>query len=465
MRTIFIFLAGILITAPAAKAQQKDSTLTLDEAIRIGVAHYALLTSKQHAADAAAADLQAAKKDGLPDVTLAAETAYGTLNGMNGLTSGENGLTTLTSGPATATQNWNAAFGSLFVTNVDWNLYSFGMQRAHVAAAAGQYEEDRLDFQQEVFQEKVRVAGAYLTLLAAQRVRRAMEDNLARAAGLRDVIVRRTAGGLNPGVDSSIADAEVSRARLSLIDAQNVEQAEASQLSTVLGIPTKSFRLDSTYATALPGELPGDSLDAHPLLLFLQSRVHTSDLVATYLQKTGLPRLNLFGVGQDRGSGFGADYATQPADYSTSLWQGIDPYRANYLVGIGLSWDITGLGRSRSRARAQRFRSMALSDDYDLERSRLSNQATLADKQLANALDKYREVPTQLKAAQDAYFQKEALYENGLTNIVDVTQTLYLLNRADIDREVSCNAVWQAILYKASATGDMTIFSSQKMNP
>jgi hypothetical protein len=61
----------------------------------------------------------------------------------------------------------------------------------------------------------------------------------------------------------------------------------------------------------------------------------------------------------------------------------------------------------------------------------------------------------------DAYLQKQALYENGLTNLVDVAQTLFILNRAEIDKGVACNAVWQALLQKTGAVGDMDLFLQQ----
>lgn len=442
--------------------------------------NYALLREKQDFASASAQEVKAAKQDGLPDFILEAENAYGTLDGMNGLSSGQPGITTLTSGPVAATQNWNAAFGALYVTNINWNIFSFGLQRSHVAVASGQYRQDLEDLKQEQFQQQVRVAGAYLSLLAAERVRMAMEDNLKRASQLRDVILRRTENGLNPGVDSSIANAEVSRARLSLIDAKNYEQGQENQLSIQMGIAPRRFRLDTSFSLLLPrdlqdgatsamqdgapGAMPGratSDISANPTLQFLDSRVKTSDLLATYIQKTGLPRLSLFGVGQDRGSGYGANYSTDQSDYSTGLFRGIGPSRVNYLVGIGLTWNITDFSRSRSRMTAQRFRSSALRDEYDLEQNKLTNQLTLADQQIGNALAKYSETPLQLKSAIDAYGQKKALYETGLNNIVEVSQTLYILNRAEIDRDIACNAVWQALLFKAGTLGNLNLFLQQ----
>ena len=455
-----------LVPIPAFAQQARDTTavFTLPQAIRTAMTNYAVINAKRYAVGASAEELRAARRDGLPDFTLGVETSLGTLDGMNGLSSGQPGLTTLTSGPAVPTQNWNAAFGALYLANIDWNIYSFGLQRTHVAVSAGRYRQDQEDLKQEEFQQQVRVAGAYLSLLAAQRVRMAMEDNLERAMQLRTVIVLRTKNGLNPGVDSAIADAEVSNARLSLIDAENYEQTQASQLSTQMGVAPRPFLLDTSFSLLLPKDtldrLSAD-VSANPVLRFLDSRVTTSNLTARYLHKTALPRITLFGVGQERGSGFGTGYGNNPSDYSTGFLQGIDPYRSNYLVGVGLTWDITNLGRASSRASAQRYRSSALASEYDLEENKLINQFALSNQQIANALARYWETPIQLKSAGDAYGQKKALYENGLATIVEISQTLYLLNRAEIARDIACNAVWQAILFKAGTVGDLNLFLQQ----
>jgi outer membrane protein TolC len=460
MRHVLFLSIILLVQAPGLHAQTTYNRLSLTDAIKTAMANYSLLQAKQNYANASAEGVRAAQKDALPDFTIEAENAYGTLNGMNGLSSGQTGVTTLTSGPVTTSQNWNAAFGALYVTNIDWNIYSFGMQRAHVEAARGQNRQDLADLKQEQFQQQVRVAGAYLDLLSAQRLRMSMEDNLVRSAQLRAIILRRTENGLNPGVDSSIADAEVSKARLSLIDAENYVQSKASQLSTQMGVTPQLFILDTSFSTRLPrdmpdsGGLPGSELSStaaiaqHPVLQFMDSRIKTSNLLADYIHKTGLPRFTLFGVGQERGSGFGGNYASNQADYSTAWFQGINPIRTNYLVGIGVTWDLTDFARVRSRTASQNWQSAALVSEYHLEQNKLVNQWSLADQQIKNALLKYTET--------------QALYENGLATIVDVAQTLYILNRAEIDRNVACDAVWQALLFKASTAGDMNLFLNQQ---
>src|SRR5690606_13674740 len=108
--------------------------------------------------------------------------------------------------------------------------------------------------------------------------------------------------------------------------------------------------------------------------------------------------------------------------------------------------------------RAQRLISTGLQEEYEQASRQLDAQLQLAETKIGNALDNYREVPVQLKAASDAYLQKSVLYKNGLTNLVDVTQTLYALTRAETDRDIAYNNVWQALLLKAAASGDFDLF-------
>jgi outer membrane protein TolC len=194
----------------------------------------------------------------------------------------------------------------------------------------------------------------------------------------------------------------------------------------------------------------------------LAARVKSSDLTASFLSKTSMPKVSFFGVLQDRGSGYNTPYgANDPDAYSQSYLNGIDPIRGNYLVGIGITWNLTDLGRAASRVKSQHYNSDALTNEYHYLENNLTNQLTEGNKQLANALQKYRQAPIQLKAAGDAYEQKKTLYSNGLATIIDVTQTMYNLNRAETDKDIASTAVWQALLYIAGSSGDMNLFTNQ----
>jgi len=455
-----LFLLSFLSVLLVFKAQGQK-VLTIKEAEQIALANYGTIKAKANQLNSSKAYLSETKSEYLPNINFSAQQDYGTVNGQNTPTYGYNGLAVASAGPATANQNWNAAFGSLYLTNVNWDFFAFGRAHEKIKVQQTAVNRDESDLVQEQFQHEIRVASTYLNLLAAQQLTKAGQDNLKRAIDLQTVVVARVKNGLNAGVDSSQANAEVSNARIALTNAQEVEKEQSNQLSQYLGINAQDFVLDSTFVTREPANTDPQStvnLENHPILRYYQNNIAVSDEQAKYLKTFAYPTLSLFGVYQGRGSGFKSDIASNPGDYSSSYGAGADPTRYNYLLGIGVTWNFTNVFRVHYQVKSQKFISAELKNQYDLVNQNLLDQQVLAETKISNALKNYKEVPQEVKAASDAYNQKYTLYKNGLANIVDFTQAFYVLNRAEVDNYIASNNVWQAILYKAAAAGDFGIF-------
>jgi outer membrane protein TolC len=454
------FLLGFLSVLIVSHAQGQK-LLTIKAAEQIALANYGTIKAKANQLNASKAYLTETKTEQLPDVNLSAQQDYGTINGQNGPAYGYHGLSVVSSGPALPNQNWNAAFGSLYLANVSWDFFSFGKAKEKVQVQKTSVSRDETDLVQEQFQHQVRVASTYLNLLAAQQLSKAAEDNLQRAIELQKVVVAHVKNGLNAGVDSSQANAEVSNARIMLTNSRQTVQDQSNQLAIYLGIPSQDFVLDSAFVTRPPANADPQSTvnpENHPILKFYQNRINVSNELAKYYSTFSYPTFSFFGTYQGRGSGFKADYGSNLNDYSSSYGAGADPTRYNYLVGIGMVWNITSPFRVHYQVKSQKYTSAQFKDEYDLVNQQLIAQQALAETRISNALKNYNEVPEEVKAAFDAYHQKYALYKNGLANIVDFTQALYVLNRAEVDKDITQNNVWQAILFKAAATGDFGIF-------
>ncbi len=439
-----------------------QQVLTIKEAEQIALSNYASIKAKASQLNASKAFLKETKTEYLPDVNLSGQQDYGTINGQNGPLYGYRGLSVASSGPPLPNQNWNAAFGSLYLANVNWDFFAFGRSVEKVKVQKSIVSLDENDLVQEQFQHEIRVATAYLNLLAAQQLAKAGQDNLDRSLDLQKVVVARVKNGLNPGVDSSLANAEVSNARIALTNAQQVVQDQSNQLANYMGVAPKDFLLDSVFVTKAPNNADPQSalsLENHPLLKYYRNRIGVSDEQAKYLKTFSYPTFSLFGVYQGRGSGFTSNYSNNDLSaYNGSYGSGADPTRFNYLFGIGVIWNITSPLRVHYQVQSQKFTSEQYRNEYELVGQQLHDQQLLAETRIASALKNYREVPVEVKAASDAYTQKYTLYKNGLANIVDFTQALYTLNRAEVDQDIAFNNVWQAVLYKAAAVGDFGIF-------
>jgi len=454
---LYVFLGFFSII----QARGQEKVLTMKDAEQLALSNYASIKAKASQLNASKAFLKETKSEYLPDVNLSAQQDYGTINGQNGPLYGYRGLSVASSGPALPNQNWNAAFGALYLANVNWDFFAFGRAREKVKVQKSIVGLNENDLAQEQFQHQIRVATSYLNLLAAQQLAKAQQDNLDRSVDLQKVVVARVKNGLNPGVDSALANAEVSNARIALTNAQQTVQDQSNQLSNYLGIEPHNFVLDSVFLTKPPNNVDQQStvnLDNHPILKYYRDRIGVSDEQAKYLKTFAYPTFSFFGVYQGRGSGFSSAYGSDQTAYTGSYGSGVDPTRYNYLFGIGFVWNITNPFRIHYNVQSQRFTSEQYQHEYNLVSQQLRDQQLLADTRISNALKNYHEVPVEVKAASDAYVQKYTLYKNGLANIVDFTQALYTLNRAEVDKDIAYNNVWQALLYKAAATGDFGLF-------
>ena len=457
-KRLFLVFSGIFYFI---SAQAQEQTLGMKDAEKIALANYGTIKAKANQLNSSKAYLQETKTEYLPDVNLSAQQVYGTVNGQDGPLAPYHGFAVASSGPVLANQNWNAAFGSIYVANVNWDFFAFGKAKERVKVQKTVVDLDETDLVQEQFEHEVRVASTYLNLLVSQQLEKAQQDNLNRSTDLQKVVIARVKNGLNPGVDSSLANAEVANAKIALTNAQQTVQDQSNQLAIYLGIPPQNFLLDSAFVTKTPNNIlvePGIKPDDHPLLKYYRNRIGVSDEQAKYLSTFSYPTFSLFGVYQGRGSGFGNQYNANQSDYSSSYGAGADPTRYNYVLGIGMVWNITTPFRVHYQVKSQKYTSQQYQDDYDLVGEQLRDQQILAESKITNALKNYNEAPVEVKAANDAYTQKFALYKNGLANIVDFTQALYTLNRAEVDQDIASNSVWQALLYKSAATGDFGIF-------
>jgi outer membrane protein TolC len=417
---------------------------------------------------AAQANVREVRSEYLPDINLAAQQVYGTANSNYGPLAAYKVSPTSSSGPVLATQNWNAAFGALYWTNVNWDFFQFGRYKEKAKAAQAIVNQNQSDLDQEKFEQSIRVSAAFLNLIATQKLILSQQKNLERALTFDTVVTARARSGLNPGVDSSLSHAEVSNARIALTNAIEAEQEQANALAQLMQVrppDSNNYALDSAFVSRIPASLanpPAQQLNNHPLLKFFQERVNVSNQQAKYLRTLSYPTFSLIGVFQDRGTGFDYNYGVQSQNaYTPNYFKGVGFETANYLVGVGVFWNLTSPFRVRQQVAAQNFTTEGLQEEYGLINQELQAQVVLSETKIRNALANSREAPVQVKAAGDAYLQKETLYRNGLATIVDVTTAAFILNQAETQRDVIDTNVWQALLYKAASTGDFTLFYNE----
>jgi outer membrane protein TolC len=196
--------------------------------------------------------------------------------------------------------------------------------------AKSQVARDSLDVLQEKFAHSMKIGAAYFNVLAAQKFVEVSQANLKRVTALQDVKARAK-NGLNAGVDSSIANAEVSNARQGIIDAKNLEIQANAQLAQFLNKSPQAFDLDSLYFISIPKSLEtAQSIEQNPTLQWYASRITLAEKQQVLFERNKLPTVNLFGAFQTKGSGFKNDYTPDNHHIDGSYFGGIVPTRATF---------------------------------------------------------------------------------------------------------------------------------------
>lgn len=441
-----------------------SQALSLKEAVKTGLENYGSIRAKNNYTNASKETLKQSRRDYLPNLNLSAQQDYGTVNGQNGPLYGFGGLGVASSGLPLPEQNWNSAFGALYLVNMNWDFFTFGKTQEKINLSKIDVQAKEKDLQQEKFQQEIKISAAYLNLLASQRLLISQQKNLDRAEVFKKTAVARVKNGLLAGVDSTLATAEVSKAKIALNLAKNFVKEQNNKLVDLMGVAPQDFVTDTLFVTQIPKELiktntAADSL--HPLLQFYKTKIDYSNQQVKLYKRFYYPTMSAFGVLQTRASGFENSYATDQHAFSRNYWDGVNPDRTNYLVGVGITWNLTTPFRSSKQVSAQKFVSQALQEEYNQADRELKSQLTFAEDKIKITLDNYAEAPIQVDAAKRAYIQKSTLYKNGLTDLTDLTQTIYTLNRAEIDRDIVNNNVWQSFLLKVAATGNFDLFINE----
>lgn len=439
-----------------------SQVLKLEDALYRTQNQYDKIKVKQQLVNASAQNTAFQKQQYLPDFTLSAQQSFGTINVQHGPMYAYGGLASAATSMPLAEQNWNAAFGSLYFANINWNVFSFGRIKNQVELGSKKELSAKADLQQEIFQQQIKVSAAYLNLLASQRMKFVQEKNAERAQVFYEMTHARAKSGLIPEVDAQLAKAEWSNAKSMQIKAYDKELEWSKQLAVLMNDDFKTYQLDSLYSTSLPEKLMTtleNNISKHPYLQWQQSQINESEQNINVLKAHKKPNLSAFGVIQGRGSGFESNYAQDNSAYSPSYLKGVGIDRGNYLLGVSLSWNITNVFRFNTKIKEQQFLTQSLQYTFDAQQKELKALSQQADEQLKNAYLNFDETEIQLEAAALAHKQQTALYENGLSTLVDFTQALYGLNRAEIDYEIAKNNVWQALLLLASAQGNIQVLT------
>lgn len=454
-KTVFLVTAVSFFLCKATSAQ----TLNLHQALETGKANYPSIKAKQADVKSAEKKVASARAAYIPDLNLQHQYTYGTGNNVVGPYYANNGTTINPSGGDREENIYKGAFGTLSTALLEWDVFSFGKVSANINAAKAEAKTVSLEYENELFQHQVRLIDAYLLVLINQRLKETQRQNLARAEDFKRAIAAATISGLRAGVDSSLANAELARARIQLLEAEKNEQSQLYKLAELTG-EVKELQVDSmVFFSRLPNAQSHlhDSITQTPLLQLYRSQTELSRQRAIAIKRTFYPTFTLMGATWGRGSGI----SNKTGEYRTDFSSGARYQVYNYMFGAAVRWNIGSYFKVRNDYLSENFQQKRHEQLYKEQQLKLTRQLRESDMQFQVSMEQARVAPLQLQAAQAGFQQAQSRYASGLTDLPTFTQSLVTLNRAETDRYIAYINAWRALLQEAASTGDLSVFLNQ----
>lgn len=427
---LFIYLC-LSVIGFSTQAQSDTCSCGLKELLDKVNTQSSFLTPDSAAILIKLAQQNAARYNRLPEFNLNAQINLGTNNNLPG---GYFSYGVVPSNSKVRTEgNSSTILTDLGIANVNYTLYDFGENHALQQVAASNVQVERTKYDQSKYQLQAMAIDNFLQWQRTEEFMAIQLLHIQRNKEIQQSITVLAKSGIKPGVDTSIAEAEISKLRLNYVELKGQRQQYKLMLSALANIPIEQLQVDTDYINKVvalnQAVLPvaDSAMASHPLLNYYNSLYQNSLDRERLVKKSYLPYVSLQGAVYGRGSSVSA------SDQFRSLSKGFGFQRGNYLVGVGITYDLFDLKRKQVQLKTQQASTNYAEKEFQRQQMLLNLNESKVDAQLVTAGERLQEIPHQLAAAQAAYRQQLSLYKNGLTSILELNTALEVLYRAETD--------------------------------
>lgn len=424
----------------------------LKDLLQLSETNYPLLKSKAMELQAAQKNIEASNSSRIPSLDAMYQLNYATNNNISGMSYPQFLLPI--SGPPSPSNDYSGVFGSATSLLLNWQPITFGQRQSQVDYAKAGLQYASADAANEIFKHKIKVVNAYLDVLTASELVKLYEENVRRTEASLSMVKTLVITGIRPGVDSALLKAEVSKAKVELLNSRKIKDQSMILLSQLLAADKLPALTDTSYFSKLPLLNPVSDTISNPLLSLYTSSIGVSNARKKVLSKTTMPLLTTWASTYARGSGVSHTGSVKATD-------GLGFQRFNYGIGLQLSVPILQFARIKPQLQQQDLIIKSNEEKLNEVSLQIQKQKELADTILSNAFAVIKETPLYHESASFSYKALLSRYQSGLANFADLVQAQYALIKAETENKTAFMGVWKALLYKAAVAGDLNLFLNQ----
>lgn len=449
-------LVGFLLLLIHHPSFSQTHILSLQSAFEEALSAYPSITEQQAEVKASTHDLIDAKQQFLPQINVQMQNSYGTFAGSNGAffpLPGAFNVNGSQQSASSAMQTTNA-FGSVLL---DWKIFEFGKRRKTIAAAHVNIKKAESGLDASKLKIQTEVSKLYLQVLYQQANLQWAEAQAERIKQIAEISKALAISGLKPGADTLLTTASYLQALGESND--RTGQYAASEIQLKAYVPTLSNGQQypfKNFLQALPNLQLQDSLNkTHPYLEILARQIDHDHLRSEIAGKSIWPSLSVLGGLSSRSSGI---YPDSRVDGNWS--KGFDNPANNYLVGVGLTWNISKAYASINKQKRIRQEEIASQSRLDTKSLQLHTDLLSASnriKEQSKQVIKTTEAVVYARKAYDLYLSR---YQHGLINLTELLQIQQLLQQAEKVNIGAYQQFWDQMVLQAELSSNFSALSN-----
>lgn len=412
--------------------------------------NYSGIKASQSAIESSEMNESAIRSNALPQIKVQLQNTYGTFEGSNGASFPQQGFFNVTGKRAGSSGSSSSAntFASIVT---EYEIYNFGRQKAEENAASVLTLKAKTDQSSYILRLKKMVSEKYLEVVfAASKLSWARKNEL-RLKKIHILNSALSRSGLKPEADSVLTYS-------SYLQASAVRDNLDGLLSSA-GEKMKEFSrkdVDTTKVVSFSflrpsGVFEGENLqnNLHPFIQMLQYEAEYYQKKSEIQKKTVMPSVKALGGYSYRGSGINSD------GYSSGNWMdGFSNPANNFLVGLGLTWNISSVYTNNKKAGALQRESQKFIHLEEQSKAAIRVEKDALHLHISGQQEELVKQAKAVKNANDAYEMYFARYKSGLISLTELLQIQQILENAERNQINAAKEYWKQVINLAELTAD-----------
>ncbi|RKD15191.1 hypothetical protein BCY91_06665 [Pelobium manganitolerans] len=450
-----LYLTAVLMLLVNLKSYSQERQLPLSEAWEAAFSRYPGLTEKQALIRESEYQKRELQNDFLPNLQLQLQNSYGTFAGSTGAFFPLPGTFNVSGNPAISGASAAAnTFGSVLV---DWRVFEFGRQRKAVQAAKANIQKAESTFDATKLSVQAKVSRLYSDILYTGSKQQWAKDNAERVKEIVELSKTLADAGLKPGADTLLAASSYLQTLGELDDWTGRLEASKVRLTELVPINEKSVYFGfSNYLSAAPLSPADTSTAGHPYLNVISDQVENDKLRAEVAARKLFPSVSVLGGLSSRGSGIGSN------GLINSGWSsGFNNQNSNYLIGVGLTWNISSAFNSITERNRIKQQQAATQSRFEAQSLQLNTGLQSVNSRLNESRKQVEKTNSAVDKARKAYDLYLSRYQNGLINLTELLQIQLLLQQSEKVNIEAYQQFWDQVIARSELSGDFSYLSNQ----